>query len=145
MEGVPGEPKPKTVLADLDCRSVDAELGSVKLIHRGKYKTLSEKQREWLKRRQAVEPIIGHVKQEHGLRRCRLKGANGDALIAVLRATGFSLRWLPRAIAPTGHRASLVALASARKKCGFRTLFPRHSPAHPEFHMSDFYVNALKA
>jgi IS5 family transposase len=98
LEGVPGEPKPKTVLADLGYRGVDAELGPVKLIHRGKYKTLSEKQRKWLKRRQAVEPIIGHVKQDHGLRRCWLKGATGDALHAVLCATGFNLRWLLRAI-----------------------------------------------
>ncbi|KWN81930.1 hypothetical protein WM25_04400 [Burkholderia ubonensis] len=102
LEAVPGDPQPKTVLADLGYRGVDAELGSVKLIHRGKYKTLSEKQRKWLKRRQAVEPIIGHVKQDHGLRRCWLKGATGDALHAVLCATGFNLRWLLRAIARLG-------------------------------------------
>jgi IS5 family transposase len=102
LEAVPGDPQPKTVLADLGYRGVDAEFGSVKLIHRGKYKTLSEKQRKWLKRRQAVEPIIGHVKQDHGLRRCWLKGATGDALHAVLCATGFNLRWLLRAIARLG-------------------------------------------
>ncbi|WP_420887233.1 IS5 family transposase [Burkholderia gladioli] len=110
LEGVPGEPKPKTVLADLGYRGVDAELGPVKLIHRGKYKTLSEKQRKWLKRRQAVEPIIGHVKHDHGLRRCWLKGTTGDALHAVLRATGFNLRWLLRAIARLGIGPVLLRL-----------------------------------
>ncbi|WP_256990787.1 transposase, partial [Burkholderia sp. HI2714] len=30
---------------------------------------------------------------------------------------------------PTGHRASLVALASVRQKCGFRALLPHHNPA----------------
>ncbi|WP_232440890.1 transposase, partial [Burkholderia ubonensis] len=102
LEAVPGDPQPKTVLADLGYRGVDAELGSVKLIHRGKYKTLSEKQRKWLKRRQAVEPIIGHVKQDHGLRRCWLKGATGNALHAVPCATGFNLRWMLRAITRLG-------------------------------------------
>ncbi|KWB14546.1 hypothetical protein WL33_10480 [Burkholderia ubonensis] len=36
LEAVPGDLQPKTVLADLGYRGVDAELGSVKLIHRGK-------------------------------------------------------------------------------------------------------------
>ncbi|WP_232450797.1 IS5 family transposase, partial [Burkholderia ubonensis] len=119
LEGVPGEPKPKTVLADLGYRGVDAELGSVKLIHRGKYKTLSEKQRKWLKRRQAVEPIIGHVKQDHGLRRCWLKGATGDALHAVLCATGFNLRWLLRAIARLGIGPVLLRLLRHVKSAAF--------------------------
>ncbi|OJA92893.1 transposase [Burkholderia ubonensis] len=119
LEGVPGEPKPKTVLADLGYRGVDAELGPVKLIHCGKYKTLSEKQRKWLKRRQAVEPIIGHVKQDHGLRRCWLKGATGDALHAVLCATGFNLRWLLRAIARLGIGPVLLRLLRHVKSAAF--------------------------
>ncbi|WP_063901837.1 IS5 family transposase [Burkholderia ubonensis] len=119
LEAVPGDPQPKTVLADLGYRGVDAELGSVKLIHRGKYKTLSEKQRKWLKRRQAVEPIIGHVKQDHGLRRCWLKGATGDALHAVLCATGFNLRWLLRAIVRLGIGPVLLRRLRHVKSTGF--------------------------
>ncbi|WP_080415612.1 IS5 family transposase, partial [Burkholderia ubonensis] len=119
LEAVPGDPQPKTVLADLGYRGVDAELGSVKLIHRGKYKTLCEKQRKWLKRRQAVEPIIGHVKPDHGLRRCWLKGATGDALHAVLCATGFNLRWLLRAIARLGIGPVLLRLLRHVKSAGF--------------------------
>jgi IS5 family transposase len=71
---------------------VDVEVAPAKLIHHGKYKTLSERQRRWLKRRQDVEPVIGHVKADHGLRRCSLKGATSDALPVVLCATGFNLR-----------------------------------------------------
>ena len=77
---------------------VDAEMSSVQLIHRGKHKTLTSTQRRWLKRRQAIEPIIGHVKHDHGMRRCWLKGQTGDALHAVLCAAGYNLRWLLRAI-----------------------------------------------
>ncbi|RQR48551.1 hypothetical protein DIE19_33010, partial [Burkholderia sp. Bp9126] len=41
-------------------------------------------------------------KADHGLRRCWLKGAIGDALHVVLCARGFNLRWLLRAIARMG-------------------------------------------
>jgi hypothetical protein len=54
----------------------------------------SRTQRRWLKRRQAIEPIIGHVKHDHGMQRCWLKGKTGDALHAVLCAAGYNLRWL---------------------------------------------------
>jgi IS5 family transposase len=47
----------------------------------------------------------GHVKQDHGMQRCWLKGSEGDALHAVLCAAGYNLRWLLRAIARKGLRA----------------------------------------
>jgi IS5 family transposase len=92
MQDLPGSPQPKTVLVDLGFRGVDSEVSSVQLIHRGKHKTLSSAQRRWLIRRQAIEPIIGHVKHDHGMRRCWLKGQAGDALHAVLCAAGYNLR-----------------------------------------------------
>ena len=56
-------------------------------------------QRKWLKRRQAIEPLIGHTKAAHGMQRCWLKGALGDALHALSCAAGYNIRWLLRAIA----------------------------------------------
>ena len=55
-----------------------------------------------LKRRQAIEPIIGHLKQDHGMNRCHLKGEAGDRLHAVLCAAGYNIRWLLRMIARKG-------------------------------------------
>jgi len=52
----------------------------VEIIHRGKYKSLTKPQRRWLKRRQAVEPAIGHLKSDHRMDRCWLQGKLGDAL-----------------------------------------------------------------
>ncbi len=92
-QDLPGAPKPKTALADLGFRGVDADVAPVHLIHRGKHKTLSTTKRKWLKRRQAIEPIIGHVKQDHGMQRCRLRGQTGDALHAVLCAAGYVARY----------------------------------------------------
>jgi IS5 family transposase len=97
--------KPTTAIVDLGYRGVDADIAPIELIHRGKSKRLTDKQRRWLKRRQAVEPVIGHVKQDHGMQRCWLKGSEGDALHAVLCAAGYNLRWLLRAITRKGLKA----------------------------------------
>lgn len=117
LQEVQGAPRVKTVLTDLGYRGVDADVAPVQLVHRGKSKTLSNKQRRRLKRRQANEPIIGHVKHDHGMRRCWLKGQTGDAVHAVLCAAGYNLRRLLRAIARLDLKAfyALAALLVARK------------------------------
>ncbi|WP_253269516.1 transposase, partial [Xanthomonas campestris] len=73
--------------------------GAGQVLHRGKAKTLTRRQWRWIKRRQAVEPVIGHLKDDCRLRRCRLKGAQGDALHVLGCAAGYNLRWLLRWIA----------------------------------------------
>jgi IS5 family transposase len=83
--------KPTTAIVDLGYRGVD-HLVPAQIIHRGRYKTMSAQQRRWLKRRQAVEPVIGHLKADHGMNRCWLKGSEGDALQAVYRPSDFLLR-----------------------------------------------------
>lgn len=90
--------KPKVAVVDLGYRGVDADIAPVELIHRGKYKSLNALQRRWLKRRQAIEPTIGHTKHDHRMDKCWLKGSEGDALHAVLCAAGFNIRWLLRAL-----------------------------------------------
>ena len=112
LQDLPGTPQPKTVLVDLGFRGVDDEVSSVQLIHRGKHKSLTSTQRRWLKRRQAIEPIIGHVKHDHGMRRCWLKGKAGDALHAVLCAAGYNLRWLLRAIVRLGLAPAFFILTT---------------------------------
>ena len=105
--------KPKQVVVDLGFRGVDADNPGVQIIHRGKFKSLTAQQRRWLKRRQAIEPAIGHLKHDNGMDRCWLQGATGDALHAVLCAAGYNIRWLLRSIVRlglTGLVAPLFAL-----------------------------------
>ncbi len=45
-----------------------------------------------LRRRSAIEPVIGHLKAEDHLGRCYLKGRAGDAANAVLSAVGYNFR-----------------------------------------------------
>ena len=47
-----------------------------------------------LRRRSAVEPVIGHAKSEHRMGRNFLKGAHGDAANAVLAAAAYNFRRL---------------------------------------------------
>jgi IS5 family transposase len=65
-----------------------------------------------LRRRSAIEPVIGHMKAEGHLDRCYLKGTEGDAANAVLTAVGHNLRlvlaWLRMLL-----RLILEALRSA--------------------------------
>ena len=45
-----------------------------------------------LRRRSAIEPVIGHLKAEGHLGRCYLKGRAGDAANAILSAIGYNFR-----------------------------------------------------
>ena len=98
--------KPTTAVVDMGYRGVDEDVPSVQVIHRGKAKRLTAQQKTWLRRRQAVEPTIGHLKADHRMDRCWLKGTEGDALHAVLCAAGFNIRWLMRAIAEQAAKAA---------------------------------------
>jgi IS5 family transposase len=48
----------------------------------------------WMKHRAAVEPSIGHLKNEHRLERNRLKGVAGNAINAVLAAAAMNFHKL---------------------------------------------------
>jgi IS5 family transposase len=50
-----------------------------------------------MKRRAAVEPSIGHLKNEHRLERNRLKGVEGNAINAVLAAAAMNFQKLLKA------------------------------------------------
>ena len=104
--------KPKQVVVDLGFRGVDADNPGIQIIHRGKFKSLTAQQRRWLKRRQAVEPAIGHLKHDNAMDRCWLHGATGDALHAVLCAAGYNIRWLLRAIVRLGLKGLFAPLSA---------------------------------
>ncbi len=66
-----------------------------------------------LKRRQAIEPLIGHAKADHRIDRCWLQGGVGDALHALSCAAGYNIRWLLRAIARLGPKLVLLRILQA--------------------------------
>ena len=117
--------KPATAFVDLGYRGVDADNPQVHIVHRGKAKRISEQERKLLKRRQAIEPIIGHLKADHRMDRCHLKGERGDRLHAVLCAAGYNIKWLLRMIAKKG--VAFLQLAYLRL-CKLAGLSPKWSP-----------------
>ena len=107
--------KPGTAWVDLGYRGVDADNPDIEIKHRGKKARLTELEVKTLKRRQAIEPVIGHLKADHRMGRCHLKGALGDKLHAVLCAAGYNIRWLLRMISKKGLRAFLRVLRAMRE------------------------------
>jgi IS5 family transposase len=69
-----------------------------------------------LRRRNGIEPIIGHTKSDGLLKRNHLAGAAGDAINAILVAAGHNLRLL-------------VAWQTALLRALFTALFPAMPPA----------------
>ena len=61
--------------------------------------TTSKSLWRWMKRRAAVEPSIGHLKQEHRMDRNRLRGKCGDSMNAILSAAGMNFSKLIRHVA----------------------------------------------
>ena len=60
----------------------------------GQKRGVTEAIKRDLRRRSAVEPVIGHAKSEHRMGRNFLKGTHGDAANAVLAAAGYNFRRL---------------------------------------------------
>ena len=65
-----------------------------------------------MKRRAAVEPVIGHVKADHRMNRNDLKVQDGDRINAVLAAAGFNFHLLLRWLAALLRAIVLAALQS---------------------------------
>ena len=65
----------------------------------GQKRGLSPAIKRALRRRAAVEPVIGHLKSEHRMGRHHLAHSAGDAINAVLAAVGYNFRLLLRWLA----------------------------------------------
>jgi len=65
----------------------------------GQVRRVTKAIRREMKRRAAVEPVIGHVKADHRMDRNYLKGRHGDRANAVLAAAGYNFRLLRRWLA----------------------------------------------
>jgi IS5 family transposase len=96
----------RTIGAELDRMVTDAGYRGhnaprekrFKIYVAGQKRGLSAAIKRAFRRRAAVEPTIGHLKNEHRMGRNRLAGRHGDAANAVLAAAGYNfsllLRWL---------------------------------------------------
>lgn len=90
--------EPQNAYCDKGYKGNPKQLGDTS-IHLATRRKSSMKPSEWrwFKRRSAIEPVIGHMKDDHRMDRNYLKGTDGDKMNAILAACGFNLRKLLRA------------------------------------------------
>ena len=87
----------REIFVDLGYRGHDYEgEARVHVGNRGK-KRKEPSLRRWLKRRSAIEPVIGHMKSDGRLGRNYLQGKEGDRMNAILCGAGHNIRKLLRA------------------------------------------------
>ena len=92
---------PETLLVDRGCKGRKSILGvNIKMPGSGKGKTAYQKrkERERFRRRAAIEPIIGHIKQDYRLLRNYLKGVEGDMINTLLAGAAFNMMKMLRKI-----------------------------------------------
>ena len=82
--------KPKEVFVDCGYRSQGVNDSQVFIS--GQKRGVNSRLKHLLKRRQAVEPIIGHMKNDGLLGRNYLKGTKGDQMNAMLSCAGHNMR-----------------------------------------------------
>jgi IS5 family transposase len=99
--------RPREAFVDKGFRGSEHHPEGVEVYISGR-KKLSGRLAKLLKRRAAIEPVIGHAKQDHGLERNHLLGTVGDRINAMLSGCAWNLKKLMRALA---DRLSLTAPA----------------------------------
>jgi len=87
--------RPKEAVVDRGYRGKDHHPEDVQIRIAGQHKARGAL-KNLFKRRNAIEPVIGHDKHDHGLARNYLKGKEGDRINALLSGCGFNLRKLLR-------------------------------------------------
>ena len=86
--------KVSEVHVDMGYRGHDYDGGAAVHIDKRRRGRTSQALWRWMKRRAAVEPSIGHLKNEHRLERNRLKGVAGDVINAILAAAAMNFQKL---------------------------------------------------
>lgn len=83
--------EPKRIYVDKGYRGHDAPK-QFRVYHAGLKRGIHGQIKREMKRRSAVEPVIGHLKSDGHLGRNFLKGRAGDKANAILSAVGYNLR-----------------------------------------------------
>ena len=85
--------KPEAAFVDRGFKGATHHPAGVAVYISGR-KRLTRTLKALLRRRSAIEPVIGHLKGEHKLERNHLLGREGDRINALLTGCGFNLRKL---------------------------------------------------
>lgn len=103
--------QPKEVFVDLGYRGATIPSG-IKIYHRKLRRGITARLKRDIRRRSAIEPAIGHMKNDGRLRKNWLKGTAGDAFHAILCGCGHNLRMILRKL-----RLLLILLFVQLRNC----------------------------
>ena len=96
------------------------QLGPCRVFISGQKRGVTAAIKRELRRRSAIEPVIGHMKADGHLGRCHLKGREGDVANAILTAVGHNLRlvlkWLRKIFAFIIAILMAIALSQTEHK-----------------------------
>jgi IS5 family transposase len=83
------------ILADAGYRGHNApQSHSFRVFTSGQKRRMTPAIKRQMRRRSAIEPVIGHIKAEHRMSRNYLAGQQGDAINAILAAAGYNFSLL---------------------------------------------------
>ncbi len=92
---------PQTALVDRGSKGRKCIMGvTIKILGSGKGETAYQKrkERERLRRRASIEPVIGHIKQNHRMLKNYLKGVEGDMINTLMAGAAFNMMNMLRKI-----------------------------------------------
>ena len=115
-----GGVEPNRVYVDKGYKGHNYE-GEADVLISGQKQGITPTIRRELKRRSAIEPVIGHMKNDGRLDRNFLMGIDGDAINAILAACGYNLRlilkrlplWLAKILASLWEKMAKTDTVSA--------------------------------
>lgn len=83
------------ILADAGYRGHNAaESHKLRVFTSDQKRRVTRAEKRQMRRRSAVEPVIGHLKNEHRMDRNYLAGQHGDAINAILATVGYNFSFL---------------------------------------------------
>lgn len=115
--------EPEHVYADMNYRGHDYQGESQVHVDSRRRGGIAGSVWRWMKRRAAIEPSIGHLKEHRRMERNRLKGTLGDKLNALLSSAGMNFSKLLAALKP------LLSFSLVRFAAFFAPRSPRGIPA----------------
>jgi IS5 family transposase len=89
---------PQTVYVDRGYRIKKKDRWPIRNLLPDMKRLMTKEEHKLAGRRQAIKPIIGHLKSDHRLYRYYFKGQTGDAIHAVNCAAGYKIKSLMRVI-----------------------------------------------
>ncbi len=95
MEKAIANHTPKQVFVDRGYRGSYLQEAQVVMTGQRRH---SKTTKRWMKRRNSIEPVIGHLKSDHKIKRNWLKGHLGDCMAPILAGRGFNLKKILRAL-----------------------------------------------